>query len=62
MKKAYGKLDNVKVMPHQIGFMPKLDKKYKTTDTFNIGLLGILNYHKGAEIVKELLKEIEREA
>lgn len=60
LEKAYGKLDNVKVIPHQIGFMPKLDKKYKTTDTFNIGLLGILNYHKGAEIVKELLKEIER--
>lgn len=58
--KAYGKLDNVVVVPHQIGYMPKLDKKYKTTSTFNIGLLGILSYHKGAEIVKELLREIER--
>ena len=60
LTKAYGNLENIKVVPHQIGYMPKLDKEYKLTSTFNIGLLGILSFHKGSEIVKELIQEIEK--
>lgn len=60
LQKAYGQLDNIEVIPHQIGYMPQIEKKYKLTHTFNIGLLGVLTKHKGAEIVKELLAEVEK--
>lgn len=60
LEKAYGQLDNIEVIPHQIGYMPQIEKKYKLTHTFNIGLLGVLTKHKGAEIVKDLLAEVEK--
>lgn len=60
LQKAYGQLENIEVIPHQIGYMPQIEKKYKLTNTFNVGLLGVLTKHKGAEIVKELLAEVEK--
>ena len=39
--------------------MTALDKKVKTTRTLNIGLLGVLCYKKGLDVVKEMIKEIE---
>lgn len=60
LEKAYGKIDNIKVVPHQIPYIPVLEKKYKTTHTINIGLLGILTKHKGEKVVRELVREIEK--
>ncbi|MBS5429875.1 MAG: glycosyltransferase [Lachnospiraceae bacterium] len=60
LQKVYGELPNIEVVPHQIGYMPRIQKKYKTTDSFNIGLLGVLTKHKGADIVRELTAEIEK--
>lgn len=39
--------------------MTALDKKVKTTRTLNIGLLGVLCYKKGLDVVKGDDKEIE---
>lgn len=58
---AFGKLDNISIIPHQIGYMPQIEKENKTTGTLNIGLLGVLTKHKGGEIVAELVKKIEKE-
>lgn len=60
LQRVYGNLDNVEVIPHQVGYMPEITKHYKTTKTFNIGLLGVLTKHKGADVIKELLSEIEK--
>ena len=29
-EKSFGKMDNVVVIPHQIGYMPQIEKKNKT--------------------------------
>lgn len=59
MEKAYGQLDSIQVIPHKIDYLPVIEKKYKTTKTLNIGLLGVLVKHKGLEIIKKTLKYIE---
>lgn len=61
LEQVYGKLPNVELIPHQIGYMPSIQKKYKMSNAFTIGLLGVLTKHKGAEIIKELAAEIEKE-
>lgn len=58
---AFGKMNNVSLVPHQIGYMPQIKKKNKTTETLNIGLLGVLTKHKGGDIVADLAKKIEKE-
>ena len=59
IEKAFGKLDNISVIPHEIDYIPVVNKKCKTTETLNIGLLGVLTKHKGRLIVRELIKIIE---
>ena len=59
VEKAFGTLDNIEVIPHKIDYLPKISKQYKCTKTINIGLLGALVKHKGAERVRETLKYIE---
>ena len=59
-EKAFGKVDNLVVIPHKIDYLPSLDKTFKHTRTLNIGLLGALVKHKGLEIVKETLRFIEQ--
>ena len=59
MEKAYGPLEKIQVIPHKIDYLPVIQKKYKTTKTLNIGLLGVLVKHKGLEIIKKTLKYIE---
>ena len=61
LERVYGRLDNVVVIPHQIGYMPKIQKKYKLTNSLVIGVLGVLTKHKGGEIIKDLIAEIEEE-
>ena len=59
LEKTYGVQKHVQVIPHRIDYLPAIEKKYKHTETLNIGLLGALVKHKGLEIVKETLKYIE---
>lgn len=58
-KKTYPHLYQLRVLPHKPHYVTALDKKAKTTKTLNIGLLGVLCYKKGLDIVKEMVKEIE---
>ena len=60
LEKQYGKMQNINLVPHQVNYMPKLNKRHKTTNTLNIGLLGVLSKHKGADIIRRML-EIIRE-
>lgn len=61
IEKVFGTLDNILVIPHQIEYLPKVEKKYKTTKTLNIGLLGVLTKHKGRSLVTQMVRIIERE-
>lgn len=59
-KKIYPGISRMKVIPHKPHYVLPLDKKAKTTKPFQIGLLGVLCYKKGLEIVKNLVKYIEK--
>ncbi len=61
VEKAYGPLGNIVVRPHHVKYLPKVNKKYKMTDTLNIGLLGMLTEHKGLRIVRQMITMIEKE-
>lgn len=60
-RQVYPGLANIRVVPHKSHDLPVVKKIRKTTDTFNIGLLGVLCYKKGLEIVKQLIQYIEKE-
>ena len=58
-KRAYPDVYNLHVIPHAPHYLPAVKKTRKTTETFNIGLIGVLCYKKGLEVVKALVKYIE---
>ena len=58
-KKAYPDVYNLHVIPHTPHYLPAVKKVRKTTETFNIGLIGVLCYKKGLEVVKALAGYIE---
>lgn len=60
MRREFGEALPYTVVPHQVSYLFPLGKTTKTTDTLNIGLLGVLTVHKGGEFVKALLREIAR--
>lgn len=56
---AFGEELAVTLVGHQVNYAFPIHKECKTTDTLNIGLLGVLAAHKGSGFIKELLQEIE---
>ena len=60
-EKVYGVSSRILIEPHVVNYIPKLNKRNKTTDTVNIGLLGDLTAHKGSSIVREMLGEISQQ-
>ena len=54
-EKVYGKGFALHIIPHEVDYLPMVRKNVKITPTINIGLLGVLNRHKGLEIVKSML-------
>jgi len=59
LRKAYGELSTMTVIPHKVEYMISVNKQFKTTDKLTIGILGTLTYHKGLHIIKEMLTQIE---
>lgn len=57
---AYKDLHNITTVPHEVKNFPKIEKQFKTTKTINIGLLGVLTYHKGKTIIKEILSIVRQ--
>ena len=54
VKKAYGGLDQIQILPVQHTVLTKVKKEFKTTDTLNIGLMGTLTDFKGGKLVAQL--------
>lgn len=61
LEKAYPGLNNIVLIPHKPHYVPKLTRKAKTTRTLNIGLLGILSYKKGLDVVQKMAAVIEEQ-
>ena len=59
LKKAYPNLKNISLVPHKPHYLPKLKKESKTTDTLNIGVLGVLSYKKGLPVIREMARVID---
>lgn len=60
LKREFGEVLPYTLVPHQVNYLFRLDKATKTTNTLNIGLLGVFTVHKGGDFVKGLLREIAR--
>jgi GT2 family glycosyltransferase len=60
LQKSYGFIDNISVIPHSVDYIVPLNKQSKLTNTLNVGLIGALSYHKGSEIIKQMLNIIEK--
>lgn len=60
LKREFGEALPYTLIPHQVNYLFRLDKTTKTTNTLNIGLLGVFTVHKGGGFVKGLLREIAR--
>lgn len=60
-EKAYAILGKCVIVPHELEFMPQINKSYKTTQRINIGLIGVLSNHKGISIINSMLKIIEKQ-
>jgi GT2 family glycosyltransferase/glycosyltransferase involved in cell wall biosynthesis len=61
--KAYPKLEinKIKIIEHKVDYISSADRKIKNK-YLTIGILGEINlFHKGSEIIKEMLMIIERE-
>lgn len=56
---AFGEDLPYSLVPHQVDYAFPIQKECKTTDTLNIGLLGVLTVHKGSEFIKALLETID---
>ena len=61
MSYVYPQLQNITVIPHVVTYMPQLRKEGKTTDTLNIGILGIMTRHKGIALVRGIWELLARE-
>ncbi len=61
VKKAYGGLDQIQILPVQHTVLPKIKKEFKTTKTLNIGLLGTLTDFKGLQLVSKMVSLINEE-
>lgn len=61
VKKAYGGLDQIQVLPVQHTVLPKIRKQYKTTETLNIGLLGTLTDFKGLQLVLKMVELVKQQ-
>lgn len=59
-EKVYPDIYSLKVIPHKPHYVTPIEKKAKTTKTLNIGLMGVLCYKKGLEIVKAMISYIEK--
>ena len=60
LRKAYGNLDAITVIPHKVEYMIPVDKRFKTTDKLTIGVLGALTYHKGLHVIRGMVEQIEK--
>lgn len=61
MRDAFGEGLAYTLIPHQVDYMFPIHKAVKTTETLNIGIVGVLTIHKGSELVERLLRAIEKE-
>jgi len=58
IKEIMGEKITYTLVPHKVEYMFPINKNFKTTDTYNIGVLGHLAVHKGSEIVRAMLEEL----
>ncbi len=59
IEKAYGGLDQIRILPEQHTALIPLEKQYKSTSVLTIGLLGTLTELKGARFIEKMLNIVE---
>jgi glycosyltransferase involved in cell wall biosynthesis len=61
LMRAYPELpaEKITLIPHQVTDIEPVQLPEADTDTLTVGILGAINYAKGAQLIKELVDEIE---
>lgn len=59
IKGVYKNLNNIVVRPHNVNYITPIKMKTKIKSSLNIGILGALTYHKGFNIVQQILEIID---
>lgn len=59
MQTIYPILQNIRLVPHYVEPLPVVHKDDKTTDTINIGILGLISEHKGLSVLKGMIAYLE---
>lgn len=57
LKRSYPKLNNIRVIPHEVAFIRKVNLP-KRTEQLTIGVIGVITVPKGENIIKEMVKLI----
>ncbi len=58
---VYPTVDTLSMMPHEVTPLPFLGRRFKTSQTINIGLMGVLTDIKGRKVLQEMLKLAEED-
>lgn len=59
MKKVYPNISSIRLIPHYVEPLEKVERKGKLTSTYNIGVLGAISEQKGIKVIKKMLKYME---
>lgn len=62
VRKAYPSIDaaRIRIQPHSIDHLSHYRIRIKSTDTLQIGVVGRIGFHKGAQVIKALAREIKK--
>lgn len=59
IEQVWGKMDNISLQPHAVGYLRKVKPHSNMDSILRIGVLGTLNRHKGSGIIGEMCGLIE---
>lgn len=60
LERVYGEFPQLILKPHEVKYLEPIQKKYKTTDSFNIGILGTMSVHKGLHIIEQMAEYLKQ--
>lgn len=62
VEKVYPNLDNIEVRPHEVDSLGHVNRCARMKKSLTVGVLGMISYVKGRDVIKMLLDHIERES
>lgn len=61
LERAYPGLDNIVLRPHHVDPLPEMPKKQKSNDKLIVGVLGLISYAKGRDVLIDLVDYVDEQ-